>query len=107
MILCSCNMLTDRDVKASAKPCGRRADRARDVFHSKGCQPKCGRCIKNIHAMCNRECAKVAVSLSPPYGGGDRLSPPNDARALDLALSDQSARSTVQDFAHPDINAGF
>lgn len=96
MILCSCNMLTDRDVKASAKPCGRRADRARDVFHSKGCQPKCGRCIKNIHAMCNREC-----------GGGDSLSPPNDARALDLASSDQSARSTVQDFAHPDIKAGF
>ena len=66
MILCSCNLLTDRDVKASVKPCGRRADRARDVFRSKGCQPKCGRCVKNIHAMCNREYAKVAASLSSP-----------------------------------------
>jgi bacterioferritin-associated ferredoxin len=64
MILCSCNMITDRDVKASVKPCGRRADRARDVFHSKGSEPKCGRCIKNIHAMCNREYAEVAASGS-------------------------------------------
>jgi bacterioferritin-associated ferredoxin len=75
MILCSCNMLTDRDVKASVKPCGRRADRARDVFHSKGCQPKCGRCIKNIHAICNRECAKVAVSHS---AGWDSPLPSNE-----------------------------
>ena len=69
MILCSCNMLTDRDVRASVKPCGRRADRARDVFGSKGCQPNCGRCIKNIHAMCNSECAKVAAPPFPPYAG--------------------------------------
>lgn len=70
MILCSCNMITDRDVKASVKPCGRRADRARDVFRSKGCQPKCGRCIKNIHAMCDRECAaKVEGSLSSRLRG--------------------------------------
>jgi hypothetical protein len=45
------------------------------VFHSKGCQPKCGRCIKNIHAMCNRECAKLAVSLSPLRGLGLAIAP--------------------------------
>lgn len=62
MIICSCNVITDRDVRASVKPCGRAADRARDVFRSKGCSPKCGRCVKNIHAMCDREAAaKIAV----------------------------------------------
>lgn len=57
MILCSCNMITDRDVKASVKPCGASADRARDVFRSKGCLPKCGKCVKNLQGLCEREAA--------------------------------------------------
>lgn len=57
MILCSCNMITDRDITASVKPCGASADRARDVFKAKGCLPKCGRCVRNIQARCDREAA--------------------------------------------------
>jgi bacterioferritin-associated ferredoxin len=60
MILCSCNVITDRDVRASVKPCGASADRARDVFRAKGCLPKCGRCVRNIQGFCDREAtAKV------------------------------------------------
>lgn len=57
MILCSCNQISDRDVKASVKPCGASADRARDVFRSQGCLPKCGRCVKNIQSHCERAAA--------------------------------------------------
>jgi bacterioferritin-associated ferredoxin len=57
MILCSCSIISDRDIKASVKPCGASADRARDVFRSNGCLPKCGRCVKNIQNLCNREVA--------------------------------------------------
>ena len=61
MILCSCNKILDRDINASVKPCGASANRARDVFRSKGCLPKCGRCVKNIQNLCEREAAaKVA-----------------------------------------------
>jgi bacterioferritin-associated ferredoxin len=60
MILCSCNMITDREVRMSVKPCGASAERARDVFRAKGCLPKCGRCVRNIQALCDREAsAKV------------------------------------------------
>jgi bacterioferritin-associated ferredoxin len=55
MILCSCNQISDRDVKSSVKPCGASAERAREVFRSKGCLPKCGRCVKNIQSFCDRE----------------------------------------------------
>ncbi len=65
MILCSCNMITDRDVRASVKPCGASADRARDVFKSKGCLPNCGRCVRNIQGLCEREAAAKAESRSP------------------------------------------
>ena len=52
MILCSCNVISDRDVRASAKPCGAAADRARDVFRGLGVTPKCGRCVRNIQDFC-------------------------------------------------------
>ena len=66
MILCSCNQITDRDVRASVKPCGASADRARDVFRAKRCLPKCGRCVKNIQNFCDREAnAKVEGRCDP------------------------------------------
>jgi bacterioferritin-associated ferredoxin len=65
MILCSCNMITDRDVRASVKPCGASADRARDVFKYKGCAPNCGRCVRNIQGLCEREAAERAKSRRP------------------------------------------
>jgi bacterioferritin-associated ferredoxin len=57
MILCSCNQITDRDVRKSVKPCGASADRARDIFRAKGCLPKCGRCVRNIQSFCDGEAA--------------------------------------------------
>lgn len=70
MIICSCNVISDRDVKASVKPCGASADRARDVFRSKGCLPKCGKCVKNIQGLCDREAAaKVEGPLSSRLRG--------------------------------------
>ena len=65
MILCSCNMISDRDIRASAKPCGASADRARDVFRSKGCLPKCGKCVKNIQSLCERE-AEATLKMEGP-----------------------------------------
>jgi bacterioferritin-associated ferredoxin len=65
MILCSCNQISDRDVKSSVKPCGASAERAREVFRSKGCLPKCGRCVKNIQAFCDRDAvSKVESRIS-------------------------------------------
>jgi bacterioferritin-associated ferredoxin len=64
MILCSCNMITDRDVRASVKPRGASAKRARDVFKHKGCLPNCGRCVRNIQGLCDREAAASVESQS-------------------------------------------
>jgi bacterioferritin-associated ferredoxin len=55
MIVCSCNVISDRDVRTCIKPCGASADRARDVFRCLGVSPKCGRCVRNIQALFDRE----------------------------------------------------
>ena len=51
MIVCSCNVISDRDVRTCIKPCGASAERARDVFRCLGVSPKCGRCVRNIQAL--------------------------------------------------------
>jgi bacterioferritin-associated ferredoxin len=66
MILCSCNLISDRDVRTCVKPCGASADRARDVFRHLGCIPKCGRCVRNIQSLFDRE---GDADKAAPYQG--------------------------------------
>jgi bacterioferritin-associated ferredoxin len=75
MIICSCNIITDRDVRASVKPCGASATNARDVFRHKGCSPNCGRCVRNIQGLCDRESAARAQ-------GPSRFPPPEPTLAM-------------------------
>jgi bacterioferritin-associated ferredoxin len=56
MIICSCNVISDRDARAAKKPCGAPADRVRDVFQSVGRAPKCGRCIHSIRSALESQC---------------------------------------------------
>jgi bacterioferritin-associated ferredoxin len=62
MILCSCNVLSDRDIRERLGDSpSRRSPGA--LFRQLGCEPKCGRCIRNIlatidqHRAAAGECA--------------------------------------------------
>jgi bacterioferritin-associated ferredoxin len=63
MILCSCNVISDRDVRSCVKPCGANAEKARDVFRCLGRTPKCGRCVRNIQSLFDRETEAAAPSV--------------------------------------------
>ncbi len=69
MILCSCNVISDRDVRACVKPCGASAEKARDVFRSIGRAPKCGRCVRNIQSIFERETEKDAQAAAATESG--------------------------------------
>jgi bacterioferritin-associated ferredoxin len=73
MIVCSCNVISDRDVRTCIKPCGASAERARDVFRCLGVSPKCGRCVRNIQAL---------FEPSTPVGGP--AAPPKETSRLRL-----------------------
>ena len=49
MIVCSCNVLTDRDVRDAAKEAGRRS--AAHVYGCLGCSAQCGRCARTIRQI--------------------------------------------------------
>jgi bacterioferritin-associated ferredoxin len=57
MIVCSCNLLTDRDIRAAlAKP--NAPERVRDVYTSLGCAAKCGGCAGTINRLINESLAE-------------------------------------------------
>jgi bacterioferritin-associated ferredoxin len=70
MIICSCNVISDRDVRAAVKACGARADRVRDVFQHCGRAPKCGKCIRSMQQKLEagaEESAPMADALERVY----------------------------------------
>ena len=65
MIVCSCNVFSDRDVRgvlSGGEGCPRRL---RDVYGCLGCSPKCGRCARTIHEMLREAQGAAAAVLEP------------------------------------------
>lgn len=63
MILCSCNRLTDRAIRACAAAAGRPL-RVLEVYGALGCKPECGRCAQTI-ATVLREQRDIEYACTP------------------------------------------
>jgi bacterioferritin-associated ferredoxin len=53
MIVCSCNVLTDHDVRSALNPDGGNARSAGEVHRCLGCSRQCGRCMHTIRKIMN------------------------------------------------------
>lgn len=73
MIVCSCNVLTDRHIRTVLDT--EMASRPRtpgQVYKCMGCQPKCGRCLPTIqrimsdhsHGACTAGCAACPAQIA-------------------------------------------
>ncbi|MBN8957975.1 MAG: (2Fe-2S)-binding protein [Rhizobiales bacterium] len=67
MIVCSCNVLSDKDVRSA---CARDAARPRStgqVYGCLGCSAQCGRCARTIRRIMNEalEACPVACACCP------------------------------------------
>lgn len=63
MIVCSCNVLTDDDVRSAMSTSGELPRTARQVYGCLGCSAQCGRCARTIQKImkdalgaCEKEC---------------------------------------------------
>ena len=63
MIVCSCNVLTDHDVRSAVTATDDLARSAKQVYGCLGCSAECGRCARTIKKIitealgaCAREC---------------------------------------------------
>ena len=64
MIVCSCNVLSDDDVRAAVSSAAEMPRTARQVYGCLGCSAECGRCARTLKRImtealgaCARECA--------------------------------------------------
>jgi bacterioferritin-associated ferredoxin len=67
MIVCSCNVISDRDVRETL---GSRPDKpsVASVFRNMGCEAKCGRCVRSIVAIVDQH---AGSALDECGGSGD------------------------------------
>ena len=66
MIVCSCNVLSDHDVRAAL---GRDSPRnAGQVYGCLGCSPQCGRCARTIRRIMDEATAAAACARCPAAG---------------------------------------
>ncbi|ETR78817.1 bacterioferritin [Afipia sp. P52-10] len=64
MIVCSCNVLSDEDVRCAMSAAGDLPRTAKQVYGCLGCSAECGRCARTINKIikealgaCAKECA--------------------------------------------------
>jgi bacterioferritin-associated ferredoxin len=57
MIVCSCNVLTDHDVRATLVGGDAAPRTAGEVYHCLGCNPQCGRCARTIRRIMDEAAA--------------------------------------------------
>jgi len=51
MIVCSCNVFSDHDVRATLAEGEAQPRTAGDVYHCLGCSAQCGRCARTIRRI--------------------------------------------------------
>jgi len=68
MIVCSCNVLSDHDVRAAVTAGGAPTRNAKQVYGCLGCSAECGRCARTIKTIIDDAlgaCAKVCQPGCP------------------------------------------
>lgn len=68
MIVCSCNVLSDRDVRNAVRTSGPLPRNARQLYHCLGCSADCGRCARTIKTIIEEAlgpCAKACCAGCP------------------------------------------
>ena len=68
MIVCSCNVLSDEDIRAALAEADDAVRHAKQVYGCLGCSAECGRCARTIKKIMDEAlgaCAKACCSGCP------------------------------------------
>ena len=62
MIVCSCNVFSDRDVRSAIDNAAARPATANQVYGCLGCSPQCGRCARTIRKIMDEAMTTAAAA---------------------------------------------
>jgi len=66
MIVCSCNVFSDRDVRSAIDSSPARPATANQVYGCLGCSPQCGRCARTIRRIMDEALGVTACQQGCP-----------------------------------------
>jgi len=66
MIVCSCNVFSDRDVRSAIDSSPARPATANQVYGCLGCSPQCGRCARTIRRIMDEALGATACQQGCP-----------------------------------------
>jgi bacterioferritin-associated ferredoxin len=66
MIVCSCNVFSDRDVRSAIDTSPARPATANQVYGCLGCSPQCGRCARTIRRIMDEALGVAACAQGCP-----------------------------------------
>jgi len=61
MIVCSCNVLSDREIRSVIDSAPARPATANQVYGCLGCSPQCGRCARTIRKIMDEALTSCAT----------------------------------------------
>ena len=67
MIVCSCNVLSDHDVRNAVTAASGLPRSAKEVYGCLGCSAECGRCARTIKTIINEACAEACCAGCPEH----------------------------------------
>jgi bacterioferritin-associated ferredoxin len=74
VIVCSCNVISDRQVRTVTAEHALRA--TREVYRCLGCTAECGRCVQTIRKIMDEARADTAPSVASPSIAASSDEPP-------------------------------
>ncbi len=85
MIVCSCNVLTDHDVRSVVQTAEDPLTTS-DVYGCLGCSRQCGRCARTIKRIMNETMGPADAAIAAAEDGLERR-----AATLDFQLAEEAA----------------
>jgi bacterioferritin-associated ferredoxin len=71
MIVCSCNVLSDDDVRAAVAESDDAVRHAKQIYGCLGCSAECGRCARTIKTIINEACAEACCADCPEHSAAE------------------------------------
>jgi bacterioferritin-associated ferredoxin len=96
MIVCSCNVLTDHEVRDAARTANRRS--TSHVYGCLGCSAQCGRCARTIRKIIDETIGPAALECPVGCACALHINGPEEHHAHDRRLL--AAHSHVHHHAH-------
>jgi bacterioferritin-associated ferredoxin len=87
MIVCSCNVLSDHDVRSAVESARDLPRNAKQIYGCLGCNAECGRCARTIQGIIEEAlgaCAEACCS-GCPHSEAAGYRPADDVSALEAA----------------------